>query len=253
MLIPFTSLMRRHRSNRPAVAPQSTAISRDAWVLQPPAKLMELLGLENWPAGQPTTCRIRHVERGGALCEPGAAKAETFVICRGLALRRHPDRGVPHGIGIAGPREVLGLTGARGCRHTEALVAITALEVAVLETQRIFTGKDGRELLARIVAGPQSVAHLRHLAQFVRMGNLRGKNRVRAGLHALANLLGHDRARLSDVVLHSRDFAHWLAMTPGEGHNGLNELAAEGLLCLSEGKVLAIDVNALATGALPAL
>lgn len=235
----------RRDSNQPGgLTPRS--MRRDEWLTEPSIKIVELLGLEYSPSTtQIMSYRLRRVEPGEPLCDAGAERRETFVMCCGLALRRHPDRGVPFGIGIAGPREVLGLASTSTARCTEALVAITAVDVVVLDTQRVFAGRAGRELMARIVAGPQSVASVRHLTNSVRVGNLHGGQRLVSGLKTLASLLGHDRKRLGTMVLHSADLAHWLAMPKADVCLTLTALADSGLVQLLDDTVHAIDTDAL--------
>lgn len=218
--------------------------SRGITLRAPLAQVLAPLGLSLIPpALRQTLCAIRRLAPGEHLCDAGARRYESFVVCRGLAVRRDADGAVRMAVGIAGPREALALYGPRMTRHAETIVAMTALEVAVIETRVLCAGEANDSLLGRIVAGPQSAACMRHWVRFARIRSLAPGERLRAGLNALAEMLGQDRNRLRNMALNCDGLAQWMDMPPPATLAELAALERGGALRVNAGVVHAIDAD----------
>lgn len=221
-----------------------TRRSRGMALRAPLAKVLAPLGLSLVPpAMRQTLCTIRRLAPGEHLCDAGTPRHESFVISSGLAVRRDAGGAVRMAVGIAGPREALALYGPKMARHAETIVAATALEAAAIETRVMCSGETSTPLLGCIVAGPQSAACIRHWVRFGRSKHLGPGERLRAGLNALAELLGRDRNRLSNMALNCGDLAQWLDIPPPAVLAELATLEREGALRVDAGVLHAVDAD----------
>lgn len=190
--------------------------------------------LERPPANMPD-CEVRHFAPGTLICAASAPRQECFVVRHGLVLRRGPAGDVRPAIAIAGPNEALALHGSRATRHTESLIAITSVELAVIAAPVLWAGEASEALLSRMVAGPQSIACIRCWARFGWIAEAQGAERLRRALATLAQRLGDESPLLADVRLDLVALAAWLAMPLSDATAAATLLQAQGLLTLRDG------------------
>lgn len=232
-------------AGRVAPAPDAaTAQPPRARVFKPLPKVLGWLGLEAAAAAAAPACERLRFAPGEPLCDAGARRRASFVIGRGLVLRREPDGSVRIATAIAGPRELIG-DGLRAGGHAPRAVAITPVEAFAIDARALDALDRGDALLGRIVAGPQSVACLRHWVRHVARGDLGGERRVLAGLGGLADLLGDEPSALADIVLGCGDLAQWLAMPATAVRGALQQLHALGVLRFADPQLLGIDAEAM--------
>lgn len=214
-------------------------------VLRPLPRILARLdmALERPPAMLPD-CEVRHFAPGSLICAASAPRRECFVVCHGLVLRRGLEGGVRPATAVAGPNEALAVHGSRATRHTETLIAITTVELAVIEAPVLWAGEAREALLSRLITGPQSIACIRCWACFGWITEAQGAERLRRALAALVQRLGDDSPLLADVWLELDALAAWLAMPVPGAAAAATLLQAQGLLTLHDGVLRAIALRA---------
>lgn len=218
---------------------------RGVRVLRPLPRILARLdmALERPPAMLPD-CEVRHFPPGALICAASAPRRECFVVCHGLVLRRGPEGDVRPATAVVGPSEALALHGSRATRHTETLIAITAVELAVIEAPVLWAGEAREALLSRLVAGPQSIACIRCWARFGWIAEAQGAERLRRALATLVQRLGDDSPLLADVWLELDALAAWLAMPVPGAAAAATLLQAQGQVTLHDGVLRAMALRA---------
>lgn len=233
--------------NNPAYrVPTPPCSERGVRALRPLPRLLHRLGLElERPPARLPDCELRHYPPGTLICEVFAPRRESFVVCHGLVLRCDPLLGVRPATALAGPNEGLALYGSCVTRHTETLTAATAVEVAAIRTSELCACEAREGLLSRLVAGPQSIASIRHWARFGWIADADGAERVSRALISLVQRLGSESELLTDLRLDVDALARWLAMPVSEAVSALARLQTLGLVALRDGVLRSIDPQSL--------
>jgi len=223
-----------------ASGPGSQPLERPARHL---GRLMAFIGIDVVePAGWSTQVRLLHLAPGACLYRSGDARAACYLIRRGFILRKGANGQTLRAEGLAGPGEVLGLDGPQVRRHDESAVALSAVDVALIDLPVLWSCPG---LQARIVAGPQSVACLGHWKRHQRWASLPARERLAASLQSLAAEAHAACIDLAGAPVEVADLAHWLAMSPESALDVLPCLAREGLLHWNGAAVVSIDTAAL--------
>lgn len=214
-------------------------------VLRPLPRVLARLDMAlERPAARLPDCEVRRYAPGSLICAASAPRQGCFVVCHGLVLRRGVEGEVRPATAVAGPNEALALHGSRPTRHTETLIAITTVELAVIEAPVLWTGEAREALLSRLVAGPGSIACIRCWARFGWIAQAQGAERLHRALATLAQRLGNHSQLLLDVWLELDALAAWLAMPVSGAAAAATLLQAQGLVTLHNDVLRTIALRA---------
>ena len=214
-------------------------------VFRPLARVLGMLDMQlERPSAKVEDCELRRFAPGSLICESSSLRHQCFIVCRGLVLRRSVERGVRPATAVVGPDEGLSLHGSHIRRHSETLIAITAVELAVIDVSVLRVLEASERLLSRLV-GRQGVACIRCWARFGWITDADGAQRVVRALTALAQWLGDESDLLADVWLDADALARWLAMPGPEAESALARLEAQRLVAMRDGILRWINVPAL--------
>lgn len=194
------------------------------------------------PEGKRAQARLMHFPPGTSLYRAGANRTAWYLIRRGFVLRRDGAGLVLRAEGLAGPGEVLGLESPKVSRHAESAFALSAIDVAVIDLPALWSCPG---LLARIVAGPQSVACLGHWKRHMRWTSLPPCERLAASLQSLTETARVECIDLAGASLDAPDVAHWLALPLEAALDAMEHLAQHDTLHLTGAAALAIDTAEL--------